>query len=67
MTQPLRTRAALGLTALAVTALGAAGLQHTDPAHTGTAAFQLTSVQSGHIGTEVNNTGSSYTPPNAQQ
>ncbi|MFD3555046.1 hypothetical protein [Streptomyces goshikiensis] len=63
-----RACAALGLTLLAATALGAAGLAPAALAHTPTPVGQRTVVQADGMGAghdevpEVNNTGSSFDP-----
>ncbi|AYV32683.1 hypothetical protein HET69_36045 [Streptomyces sp. CJ_13] len=61
-----RACAALGLTLLAATALGAAGLAPAALAHTPTPVGQRVAVQADGVGNdaapEVNNTGSSFDP-----
>ncbi|AKL70757.1 MULTISPECIES: hypothetical protein [Streptomyces] len=61
-----RACAALGLTLLAATALGAAGLTPAALAHTPTPVGQRVVVQADGVGhdaePEVNNTGSSFDP-----
>ncbi|OKK15681.1 hypothetical protein AMK16_27780 [Streptomyces sp. CB00455] len=61
-----RACAALGLTLLAATALGAAGLTPAALAHTPTPVGQRIAVQADGVGDdilpEVNNTGSSFDP-----
>ncbi|MGW4562940.1 hypothetical protein ACWEN3_11200 [Streptomyces sp. NPDC004561] len=62
MSQLPRACTALGLTLLAATALGTVGSTLAGPAHTRTPGGE----HSVDWRTDVNNTGSSYDPPNAK-
>ncbi|MEU3028122.1 hypothetical protein ACPCBC_16535 [Streptomyces incarnatus] len=65
MSQLTRACTALGLTLLAVTALGTAGSALAGPAHTRTPGGEHSVVRA-EDRTEVNNTGSNYDPPPAK-